>query len=727
MTAKKRNKKWVSFLKIFIISFILASVAVLGITVGVLFATADVNAILGEDGAAMDFASVVYYIDSDGNEVEYENLYQDENRVWADFADIPQHVKDAAVAIEDERFYKHSGFDIKSTAYATFNYLIRGSSDRGASTITQQLVKNLTGEKEKKATRKIKEIALAIGVEKRLSKDEILELYLNSIYLGHRCNGVASAAHYYFGKDVQELTIAEGAAIIGITQYPSLYDPIANPEKNKEKQETILYKMHQLGYIDDETYEQAKAEELVFVADTSEFASVQSYFVDQLIAEVLNDLQEKCGYTEAVANKMLFTGGLKIYSTIDPVVQRNMDKVYKDENTFQKAPREKQPESCMTVMDPYTGQVKGVVGGRGQKTADRVLNRAFQGPRQPGSSIKPIAVYGPAIDTNVTAPGQIWKDQPVTYNGWSPKNYGGDFKGPVSLRYAISQSLNTVAVQVLEQVGTQVSYNYMTNKLGFTTLTETDINLASLALGGLTEGVTNLEMTAAYCAFVNDGVYIEPTTYTKITTQSGKLIYEKEQKKSMAFSKDTARTMLNLLQSAVSTGTGGGASFGGGYSIAGKTGTTDNDKDRWFVGMTPYYVGAVWTGYDQPESLNFFSGNPSAKVWRLVMSGIHSDKNLPSKYFPSAGMSKYTRADICKMSGLLASEQCANDPEGNQVVSDYIFPSKMPSEFCTLSHTGEEEQPPEQEQPAPEEEPIPDTPVPPTVEIDPDMLSENGL
>ncbi|MBQ9997617.1 MAG: PBP1A family penicillin-binding protein [Clostridia bacterium] len=726
MTAKKRNKKWVSFLKIFIISFILASVAVLGITVGVLFATADVDAILGEDGAAMDFASVVYYIDSDGNEVEYENLYQDENRVWADFADIPQHVKDAAVAIEDERFYKHSGFDIKSTAYATFNYLIRGSSDRGASTITQQLVKNLTGEKEKKATRKIKEIALAIGVEKRLSKDEILELYLNSIYLGHRCNGVASAAHYYFGKDVQELTIAEGAAIIGITQYPSLYDPIANPEKNKEKQETILYKMHQLGYIDDETYEQAKAEELVFVADTSEFASVQSYFVDQLIAEVLNDLQEKCGYTEAVANKMLFTGGLKIYSTIDPVVQRNMDKVYKDENSFQKAPREKQPESCMTVMDPYTGQVKGVVGGRGQKTADRVLNRAFQGPRQPGSSIKPIAVYGPAIDTNVTAPGQIWKDQPVTYNGWSPKNYGGDFKGPVSLRYAISQSLNTVAVQVLEQVGTQVSYNYMTNKLGFTTLTETDINLASLALGGLTEGVTNLEMTAAYCAFVNDGVYIEPTTYTKITTQSGKLIYEKEQKKSMAFSKETARTMLNLLQSAVSTGTGGGASFGGGYSIAGKTGTTDNDKDRWFVGMTPYYVGAVWTGYDQPESLNFFSGNPSAKVWRLVMSGIHSDKKLPSKYFPGASMSKYTSAEICKVSGLLATEKCASDPEGNQVVSDYIFPSKVPSEFCALPHRAEEELPPETEEPKPEEE-KPDEPVTPPPEIDPGLLSENGL
>ena len=726
MATKKSNKKWVSFLKIFLLSFIGAAVAVFGITIGVLFATADVDAILGEDGAAMDFASVVYYIDEEGNEVEYENLYQDENRVWADYADIPQHVKDAAVAIEDERFYKHSGFDIKSTAYATFNYLIRGSSDRGASTITQQLVKNLTGEKEKKATRKIKEIALAISVEKRLSKDEILELYLNSIYLGHRCNGVASAAHYYFGKDVKELTIAEGAAIVGITQYPSLYDPIANPEKNKEKQETILYKMNQLGYIDDKTYEEAKNEKLEFVADTSEFASVQSYFVDQLIAEVLEDLQEECGYTEAVANKMLFTGGLKIYSTIDPAVQRNMDKVYKDENSFQKAPREKQPESCMTIMDPYTGHVKGVVGGRGQKTADRVLNRAFQGPRQPGSSIKPIAVYGPAIDTNVTAPGQIWKDQQVTYNGWTPKNYGGDFKGPVSLRYAISQSLNTIAVQVLDKVGTQVSYNYMTNRLGFTTLTEADINLASLALGGLTNGVTNLEMTAAYCAFVNDSVYIEPTTYTKITNHSGKLIYEKEQKKTMAFSKETARTMLNLLQSAVSTGTGGGASFGGGYSIAGKTGTTDNDKDRWFVGMTPYYVGAVWTGYDQPESLAFFSGNPSAKAWRLVMSGIHSDKKLPSKYFPGASMSKYTSAEICKASGLLASEKCALDPKGNQVVSDYIFPSKLPSEFCTLPHTEEEELPPETEEPASEEE-LPDEPQTPPAEIDPDMLSENGL
>ncbi len=740
---RKRRKKLKAkdIIKLCLIAFIAVIIIVAGVFVGIIISTAGSD-VLDIDDISLDFTSVVYCVDDEGNEIEYESLYQDENRVWVDFAEIPAHVKNAAVAIEDERFYKHIGFDIKSTAYATFNYLVKGSSDRGASTITQQLVKNLTGEKDKSPVRKVKEIVLAIRLEQKMTKEQILELYLNTIYLGHRCNGIGSAAEYYFDKDVSELTVAESAAIIGITQYPSLYDPIANPDKNKEKQELILYKMNQLGFLPDEEYTEAKEQELVFVAKEQTHGSVQSYFVDALIEEVLEDLQNECGYTETVAKKMLYTGGLKIYCTVDPQIQEIMDKVYMDPASFAKAPRDVQPQSSMTIIDPYTGYVKGLVGGRGEKTADRVLNRATQTQRQPGSSIKPIAVYGPAIDLGISSPGTIWTDKPVTFGSWTPKNYGGDFKGPVTMRYAVQQSLNTIAVQVLDNVGTTNSYNYMTQKLGAKSLVETDKNLAALALGGLTNGITNIEMTAAYAAFVNDGVYIEPVTYTKIVNSSGKVIYEKEQQKNIAFSKDTSRIMLNVLKSAVSGGTGSSAYFAGGYDIGGKTGTTDDDKDRWFVGVTPYYAGAVWVGFDEPAPLNFFPSNPATRAWKLVMSEVHKVKGLPSKYFPGV-TSKYTSATVCADSGLLPGPDCEHDLKGTRLRSDYFLPREIPSKECDFEHELEESA--EEETTEDEhtegsssdetntsdgsgEEVTPPANEPPVnTTIDPGLLSENGL
>lgn len=729
----KRKKKLKKLNKKQIIKYALIAVAAMfvmfaGLVLGIIFSTAGSD-VLNIDDATLDFTSVVYSIDEDGNEVPYENLYDEENRTWVDFAEIPDHVKEAAVAIEDERFYKHKGFDLKSTTYATFNYLIKGSSDRGASTITQQLVKNLTGEKDKSPVRKIKEIVLSLALEKKVTKDEILELYLNTIYLGHRCNGIGSASQYYFGKKPSELTVAEGAAIIGITQYPSLYDPIANPDKNKEKQELILYKMNQLGYLDDKEYEEAKNQELEFVAKEAASLSVQSYFVDALVEEVLDDLINECGYTESVAKKMLYTGGLKIYSTVDPYIQGIMDKVYEDPNSFAKAPGDVQPQSSMTIIDPYTGHIKGLIGGRGEKTADRVLNRATQTTRQPGSSIKPVAVYGPAIDTGLISPGSVWEDKAVTYGSWSPKNAGGGFSGNVPIRYAVQKSINTIAVQVLDSLGTAKSYNYMTNKLGFTTLKQSDQNLAALALGGLTEGITNKEITAAYGAFVNDGVYIEPVTYTKIYNNSGKLIYEKPQSKNIAFSKDTSRIMLSMLKSVVSSGTGGTAYFGGGYEIAGKTGTTDDDKDRWFVGMTPYYVGAVWVGFDEPAPLRFFPSNPAALAWRSVMSQVHQVKKLPAKSFGPV-TSKYTQATICTESKLLAGDNCFK-LDGEELkptsVSDYFLPSHVPGAQCDFDHqTGEEPETPEGEIVPPANEDNGGT-TPPPVNLDPDMYSESGL
>ena len=311
-----------------------------------------------------------------GEYEEYEHLYADENRVWVDLGDIPKHVQNAAVAIEDERFYSHAGFDPKSTAKAAFEYLFKRSTSRGGSTITQQLVKNLTGEKDKSPIRKIQEIIRAVQLERKLSKDEILELYLNTIYLSQGCHGIQSAAHFYFGKDASELTVAEGAALVGITQYPTLYDPLLNPENNKEKQELVLAKMYELEMLSQEEYEQAVQEELNFTeGDLDSGGSKQSYFVDEIINQVIEDLMQEYGYSLPVATKMLYSGGLQIYATVDPEIQQIADEVFSDPDNLGAASDGSRPQASMCVLDPYTGEIKALVGGFGEKTGLRTLNR----------------------------------------------------------------------------------------------------------------------------------------------------------------------------------------------------------------------------------------------------------------------------------------------------------------------------------------------------------------
>ena len=623
---------------------------------------------LNEVDLSLNLSSYVYCVDPNSGEyVEYERLYGEDNRVWAELEDIPLHVRQAAVAIEDERFYEHNGVDVMSTLKATFGYLFNSSTARGGSTITQQLVKNLTGDSEKNITRKIQEMARAIKLERELSKDEILELYLNTIYLSQGCNGIQSASKFYFGKNAAELTIAEGACLVGITQYPSLYDPLINPDKNKEKQKLVLNKMLELGYISNTEYDDAVAQELVFVGDKNSTSSKQSYFVDQIIEEVLDDLQKEYGYTKAVAANLLYNGGLKIYSTVDPDIQKIAEKVFSNPDNLAEGPNGV-PQASMCVMDPYTGEVKAIIGGFGEKEGSRTKRRASDSkgfPRQPGSTIKPIAVYAPALENNLIAPGSIYEDKAITIGSWSPKNYYRGFKGKVTVKYAIDKSINTVPVQVLQQLGVDVSYDYLTKKLGITSLISSDKNLPALALGGLTNGVSNMELTAAYCTFANDGKYNTPITYTKVVDSNGNVILEKKSKSIVAFKSSTARTMNGLLYSVCnsSTGTGTPARFSSAYTIAGKTGTTDNDKDRWFVGYTPYYCAAVWVGYDTNETLSFYSSNPAIPLWKKVMEEVHSVKNLPSKSFNYTPISVKEPMDsidsfICEESGLKATEAC---------------------------------------------------------------------
>lgn len=677
------------FLSVILVGIIVAGVAFLAVFSGIIDTTSGLNL----DEYDMDLSSYVYCIDPEtGEYTEYERLYAEENRIWADLEEIPKHVQHAAVAIEDERFYSHSGVDFRSTAKATFKYLFKNSTARGGSTITQQLVKNLTGERAKSPLRKVTEMMRAIQLEKKLSKDGILELYLNSFYLGEGCNGIKSAALFYFDKDVSELTVAEGACLVGITQYPTLYDPLINPDQNKTKQELVLSKMYELKYIDKETYEEAVDEELVFVGKAnSGSASRQSYFVDEIIRDVLVDLQDELGYTESVAVKMLYSGGLKIYSTVDPEIQEIVDDVFSNPDNLASGPLGK-PQASMTVIDPYTGEVKALVGGFGEKTGTLTLNRATQAfLRQPGSSIKPIAVYGPAIEYGTITPTDIYEDKQITIGTWSPKNYYSGFKGKVGVKYAVQQSINTVPVQILQELGVNKSYDFMTKKLGVTSLVDSDRNLAALALGGLTKGISNLQITAAYCAFVNDGVYNTPLTYTKVEDAEGNILIEKKSKSNVAMKSATARTMNGLLKSVCDSGTGTPARFSGKYTIAGKTGTTDDDKDRWFVGYTPYYCAAVWVGYDKNQTVSYFTSNPTIPLWRKVMEQVHNKKKLPSKSFnyieiPDVVIEEYDfeifEDKICVDSGLKATSKC---PESSVITED----ASALEDFCPI-HTAEE-------------------------------------
>jgi len=592
----------------------------------------------------------IMYLDEKGNEKLLTTLSSEQNRVWVDFENIPQDMKDAIVAIEDERFYSHKGFDVRRTAKAFFVFIKNKFTGQpttfGGSTITQQLVKNITQNTERTAARKIKEISSAVNLERKISKDKILELYLNSIYLSQGCSGVQAASHEFFGKPVNDLNLAECASIAGITQYPSLYDPLINPENNKEKQEVVLDKMLELGYITQEEHDEAVAFELQFSEfDEESMATgeIHSYFVDQIIYDMLDELTER-GYSTTIANKMIYSGGLKVIATIDPKVQNAMEKVYKDTSNFPNAKGENPIQSAMVIIDPKTGQVKGMVGGIGRKSGNLVLNRATQSLRQPGSTIKPIGVYAPALDNKIITASDVYIDRAIRYGSWTPRNYDHTYSGAVSVRNALRRSLNTIPVQILDQMGPEVSFDFLSQNLGITSLVKeevksdgrvvSDIGFSQLALGGMTYGVSVLELTAAYVPFANRGIYTTPHCYTKILDAKGKAILETEPEQVLSMSEETAFIMNQLMKEVVTSGTGVGAQLPGGMHTAGKTGTTSDNHDRWFVGFTPYYVGSVWYGYDTPRPI-YAGGNPCIPVWKKIMTEIHEGKEAVAPEAPA--------------------------------------------------------------------------------------------
>ncbi len=666
--------------------------------------------------------TTVIYAQSGGEMVEVEQLHGSENRIWSNIDDISPYLQNAFVAIEDQRFYKHNGVDIKRTLHSVLNFFNPTSTASfGGSTITQQLVKNLTEDDDHTITRKIQEMRRAWYLESQYRKPQILEVYLNTIYLSQGCYGVQTATEKYFGKSVTDLTIAEAACIASITKAPTYYDPLINFENNKRRATDVINKMLELEMITAEEAEAAKAEQLVFSdgsakADTQ---NVKSYFVDAVTDAVISDLINKKGYSKLYAESLLYSGGLQIYSTMDVRVQNAVDSVYKDKNNFpritaydQKLDKVLPIESAISIIDNSTGACVALYGGIGPKETARGLNRATQSLQQPGSSIKPIATYAPAIEygvcvdgNNALSPSSMILDWYIDEEKQYPVNESRiQSNKKVTLTAGLAQSMNTVAARVNVALGFIRSYNFLKDNLGITTLVPSDQNVGALGLGGLTKGVTVYEMAAAYSAFANEGTYTKPYLYTKVVDQNGRIILENQVESHTAMSAQTARVMNQLLSYAVSSGTGTPANLHS-HETAGKTGTTSGDYDRWFVGYTSQYSAAVWFGYDYDHTVYLSGANPSSLTFKKVMQKVHQGVAPKALAKPTNLVS----SEYCFESGMLLSDKCTQRANGQ------FLPEGVPTKTCDM-HTEEEQTPiPETPAPAPEQ-----TPKPPVTETEPE-------
>ena len=575
-------------------------------------------------------SSIIYYQDSNGDYQKLTTVKSSENRIWVEGDDIPQHVKDALVAIEDKRFYTHKGVDWFRTAHAALN-MFTGGSTFGGSTITQQLIKNLTQQDDITVQRKLLEIFQALELEKNYDKEEILEYYLNAVYFGEGCYGIQTAAQTYFGKDAKDLSVAESASIVGITNLPTYYDPFYSVENNKERQENVLREMYKQGYLEKDEYEAAKAEELEFVrSENSPSSSTYSYYEEVVISDVISDLAEAKGISRTAASQLVHNAGYEIYACIDTDIQAKVDAIY---TNLEELPQsyngsKSQLQSAIVIIDQTTGEIKALSGGTGEKTINYGLNRATDTTRPPGSSIKPLSVYGPAVEYGLISPSTLVLDADETHvqlahTSWYPKNSPDTYSGVITIQYALQQSKNTVAAQIVDKLTPATSLEFLRTHLGVTSLVDADADYAAMALGQPSYGITVREMAQAYTALANDGTFTYSRTYTMVKDRTGKIVLDNQPETIQAFSEETARTMTYMLNNAATNGTGAASRLSN-MPVAGKTGTTTANYDRWFCGYTPYYTCAVWTGYDTPEYMAF-SGNPAVTIWQKVMSSVHAD------------------------------------------------------------------------------------------------------
>ena len=763
-TDKKNKKKSFGFKKFFLALLTLFIVVFLGVGCGLVAIGLDGD----KDVSDIHPPASSQILDMNGNLIT--NIHATENRTLVTLDKIPANLQNAFIAVEDNRFYEHNGIDVKGILRAGMKALTTGDFSEGASTITQQLLKNTvftewTSETSfiDKLERKIQEQYLAVQLEKKVSKNWIMENYLNAINLGQNTLGVAVASERYFGKDVSELTLSECAVLAAITQNPSRFNPISNPEKNAERRMKVLNNMLDQGFISQSEYDEAVADN---VYDRIQLVNVElqdnginSYFIDELTDQVIRDLVEQKGYTETQAYKTLYQSGLTIYSTQDMDIQNIADEEVNNQDNYTSSPKVSfsyrvsirstdgsvknyseqtmlsyyknkdnpnfkstnysinfaseedadaaieqykadimqegdeivdgsetviytlQPQASLTVIDQSTGEVKAIVGGRGDKTASKTLNRATDTTRQPGSTFKILAAYSAALDAGGLTLASVQDDAPYTYagaNGKSVNNYDRRYRGFTTLREAITDSINIVTVKTLAQAGVSLGWQYV-QEYGFTTVDSRDMNEA-LALGGITQGVSNLELTAAYAAIANQGTYIKPKFYTKILDHDGNVLIDNTTPESHTVIKDTTAWLLtSAMEDVMTSGTGTSAYFGSSMAQAGKSGTTTSSRDALFAGYTPYYTCAVWGGYDDNAMQKGSDTNYPKRIWKAVMKRIH--ENLAYKDFTKP--SGIVAVAVCKESGKLPIEGvCDHDPRGNCVITEYFAQGTEPTEYC---------------------------------------------
>ena len=659
-------------LSLFIIGVITSVIILVSIRTYVLSLDDD-NIVLDLSASRMALTSFIYVNDENGIPQDYQRVFNQENRIWVDFKDIPDRMKDAIVAIEDKRFYDHRGVDWIRTISAIAN-LLKGSQGHGGSTITQQLIKNITDDNETSLTRKLREIFRAIQFEEKYSKDEIIEAYLNIVNFGAGSRGVQAAANIYFDKDIKDCSIAECATIAGITQNPTAYNPLYYPEKNKKRRETVLMEMFEQGRITEEEYNQAmeESQNMEFsqdansgnAHDSSSVNLIRNWYMEAMLNDIVNDLCKKYNIGKSAAENILLTGGLKIYSAMDQNTQNIAEDVIKDTSIM---PSDKDLEIGYIMMG-LDGRILATLGCRERKTGNLWYDRANFAKRQPGSTIKPISVYAPAIDSGaynyssliVDEPLQIDADGSGELRSW-PNNWYKGYKGKVTLQWALEKSANAPAAQVLNSISTQKSYEFLTQKLHFSSLDSSDAtSLAALATGGTYVGVTVREMTAAFQIFGNGGHYCKPYSYFYVTDRYDKVILDNRYNiSSQAINSQTATIMNRLLRNVIvgKEGTGRGANIGG-WNIIGKTGTTNDDHDSWFVGLSPYAVSGVWVGYDNPKRIHETSS--AVRIWKNIMSRYLNGK--PQKDFDYDP--QVVEATYCKSTGELANSLCPDTAVG---------------------------------------------------------------
>lgn len=641
--------------------------------------------------------TIIYYIDENGNETESNRLFGSENRIWTDIQNIPDHVKEAFISIEDHRFYEHDGMDIKRTIGAALNFASQNKS-YGGSTITQQLIKNLTGDNKISVKRKITEIVKARKLENSLSKNEILEAYLNTVYLSNGCYGIETASNFYFSKSSSELSLSEGAMLAAILQYPYKFDPIRYPDNNIVRRNTVLFRMYELEKISYEEYQNAVSEPITLnVNNNITNRHNLSWFDETVIDDVAIALKNKFGYSDSVAVNMIYSGGLKIITTQNKQIQEILERIYVDEKYFPASGVLTPPQSSAVVIDPHTGALLGIVGARGNKTSDRIFNYATRLTRSPGSVIKPLSVYAPALEKDLITWASVYDDVPISftressgeYSAW-PKNNPRIYSGLTNINHAIETSINTVSVKVLKKLGVENSFEFI-KKLGITTLTDSktdrngtilsDISEAPLALGALTNGCSLYQITGAYTMFASGGIHRPVHSFTKVYDRNGALLLSFDESETRMISEESADIMTRMLQNVVKKGTASGMSISKKVDVAGKTGTSNANTDKWFIGYTPDFICGIWYGYVDSRDIGSFKSNPACEIFNTVMSSIYENnkKMLSNEFYHSSNVVKCL---YCRDSGLLGSSCCSDDPRGNRIEVGYFKKGTEPQNHC---------------------------------------------